>query len=99
MKKPPTAAIATACTARRSRKASRPFRKSVRRNSRFFPSPPVGEGGFAKRRRVRGHGLSIDRNPSSGTDFVRATFSHKERREVKMSSHETLRKHKSLARH
>jgi hypothetical protein len=30
---------------------------------------------------VRGLGLSIDRNPSSGTDFVRATFSHKGRRE------------------
>jgi protein PhnA len=35
----------------------------------------------ANSRRVRGRGLSIDRNPSSGTDFVRATFSHKGRRE------------------
>jgi hypothetical protein len=42
----------------------------------------VGEGGFAKRRRVRGSGPSMNRNPSSGTDFVRATFSHKGRREV-----------------
>jgi hypothetical protein len=32
--------------------------------------------------RVRGLGRSIDRNPSSGTDFVRATFSHKGRREA-----------------
>src|SRR5450755_4195961 len=39
----------------------------------FFPSPLVGEGGRdAKHRgRVRGYGLSMDRNPSSGTDFVR----------------------------
>src|SRR5450631_2102128 len=38
----------------------------------FFPSPLVGEGGRdAKHRgRVRGYGLSMDRNPSSGTDFV-----------------------------
>src|SRR5713226_6382281 len=36
----------------------------------FFPSPLVGEGGFAKRRRVRGLFLPIGRNPSSGTDFA-----------------------------
>src|SRR5450755_3819958 len=45
----------------------------------------AGEGGRdAKHRgRVRGFFLSIDRAPSSGADFVRATFSHKGRREVK----------------
>jgi len=37
----------------------------------FFPSPLVGEGGFAKRRRVRGSLLTArpefaDRDPSSG---------------------------------
>ena len=31
---------------------------------------------------MRGSGPSIDRNPSSGTDCVRATFSDKGRREV-----------------
>ncbi len=46
---------------------------------RGFPSPLVGEGARAKRRRVRG--LSPRTDPSSGTDFVRATFSHKGRRE------------------
>jgi hypothetical protein len=35
----------------------------------------------ANSRRVRGYGLSIERDPSSGTDCVRATFSHKGRRE------------------
>jgi hypothetical protein len=40
----------------------------------------VGEGGFAKRRRVRGS-VSADRDPSSVADCVRATFSHKGRRE------------------
>jgi hypothetical protein len=30
---------------------------------------------------VRGIFLSMDRNPSSGAHFVRATFSHKGRRE------------------
>src|SRR6266436_199127 len=43
----------------------------------------------ANSRRVRGHGLSIDRNPSSGTDFVRAT-SHKGRREVRTEPGETM---------
>jgi hypothetical protein len=49
----------------------------------FLPLSLVGKGGRdAKHRgRVRGPGLSIDLNPSSGTDFVRATFSHKGRRE------------------
>jgi len=48
----------------------------------FFPSPPVGEGGrdAQHRGRVRGS-VSADRDPSSGADFVRATFSHKGRRE------------------
>src|ERR1019366_10593307 len=35
---------------------------------------------------VRGPGLSISHNPSSGTDFVRATFSHKGRREEEGNS-------------
>ena len=35
----------------------------------LFPSPLVGEGGFAKRRRMRGFGLSMGQNPSSDTDF------------------------------
>ena len=54
----------------------------------------------AKRRQVRGSGLSINLTPSPGTDFVRATLSHKGRREVKMSlslSHETLGKHDNSA--
>jgi hypothetical protein len=44
---------------------------------------PCGRGRIASTDaiRVRGYGLSIERNPSSGTDFVRATFSHKWRRE------------------
>src|SRR4030081_1180135 len=32
---------------------------------------------------MRGHGLSVERNPSSGTDFVRATFSPKGRRKIR----------------
>src|SRR3982074_689625 len=35
-----------------------------------FPSPLVGEGGFAKRRRVRGTTYRLERDPSSGTDFA-----------------------------
>jgi ribosomal protein RSM22 (predicted rRNA methylase) len=35
----------------------------------------------ASRTGEAGHGLSLERDPSSGTDFVRATFSHKGRRE------------------
>jgi hypothetical protein len=41
----------------------------------------------ANSRRVRGLFLSIDRNPSSGTDVVRATFSRKGRREENSSVH------------
>ena len=37
----------------------------------LFPSPPVGEGAFAKRRRMRGSGPSIGRNPSSGSPPLR----------------------------
>jgi len=52
----------------------------------FFPSPLVGEGGFAKRRRVRGFFLSMDRAPSSGSHpAMRTTFSHKGRREVSVT--------------
>jgi hypothetical protein len=49
----------------------------------LFTSPLVGEvASDAKHwRRVRGPGLPINRYPSSGTDFVRATFSHRGRRE------------------
>jgi len=40
----------------------------------------VGEGG-ASRSEATGEGsVSADTDPSSGTDFVRATFSHKGRR-------------------
>jgi hypothetical protein len=47
----------------------------------FLPSPLVGEGGFAKRRRVRGsHKLRAWEYPSSVAAFVRATFSHRGRR-------------------
>ena len=47
-----------------------------------FPSPLVGEGGRdAKASRTGEGSVSADRDPSSGTDFVRATFSHKGRRE------------------
>jgi hypothetical protein len=43
----------------------------------------VGEGGTdARSAFVTGEGsVSADRDPSSGADFVRATFSHKGRRE------------------
>jgi hypothetical protein len=42
----------------------------------------VGEGGSTARSGVEtGEGfVSADRDPSSGADFVRATFSHKGRR-------------------
>src|SRR5258705_3762415 len=60
MKKPPTAAIATACTAPRSRKASRPFRKSVRRSFRFFSLSPCGRGGLREAKTGEGS-RSIDR--------------------------------------
>jgi hypothetical protein len=39
----------------------------TRKGNGFFPSPLVGEGTFAKRRRMRGYGLTIDRNPSPGS--------------------------------
>src|SRR5713226_1367825 len=55
MKKPPTAAIATACAAPRSRKASRPSRKSVRRNfdgSEKFLRPHPEERPKAASRRM-----------------------------------------------
>ncbi|MHC2254159.1 hypothetical protein ACVILK_003851 [Bradyrhizobium embrapense] len=47
-----------------------------------FPSPLVGEGGrdAQHRGRVRGP-VSADGDPSSGADCIRATFSHKGRRE------------------
>jgi hypothetical protein len=43
----------------------------------------VGEGGEIERSEMKpGEGsLSAAKDPSSGTDFVRATFSHKGRRE------------------
>src|SRR5439155_5265702 len=43
----------------------------------FFPSPLVGEGGFAKRRRVRG----LSPRMQTPHPALRATFSHKGRRE------------------
>jgi hypothetical protein len=46
----------------------------------LFPSPLVGEGGCDAKHRRRVRGLRME-YPSSGTDFVRATFSHKGRRE------------------
>jgi hypothetical protein len=46
----------------------------------FFLLPLWEKGGLAKRGRMRGS-LSADADPSSGTDFVRATFSHKGRRQ------------------
>jgi len=39
----------------------------------------IGYGREAAARRVRGS-VSADGNPSSGADFIRATFSHKGRR-------------------
>jgi len=45
----------------------------------FLSFSPVGEGALAKARADEGS-LSEDADPSSGTDFVRATFSHKGRR-------------------
>ena len=50
---------------------------------RFFPSPLVGEGGFAKRRRVRGshHTARLKRRIETPHPALRATFSHKGRRE------------------
>jgi hypothetical protein len=54
----------------------------------FFPSPLVGEGGSNERSEFEtGEGfrsINKHRNPSSGTDFVRATFSHKGRREERV---------------
>jgi hypothetical protein len=49
----------------------------------LFPSPLVGEGGSNERSEFEtGEGyVSADGDPSSGADFVRATFSHKGRRE------------------
>jgi hypothetical protein len=49
----------------------------------LFPSPRVGEGGEIERSENEpGEGfVSADRDPSSGTDCVRATFSHRGRRE------------------
>src|SRR5260370_10789593 len=44
----------------------------------LFPTPLVGEGGRDEKHRGR---ISVERDPSSGADFVRATFSHKGRRE------------------
>jgi hypothetical protein len=48
-----------------------------------FPSPLVGEGGCDALASQTGEGCSLSTRtyPSSGTDFVRATFSHKGRRE------------------
>src|SRR5436190_1024756 len=48
-----------------------------------LPSPLVGGGGEVERSEIEpGEGsVSADKNPSSGTDCVRATFSHKGRRE------------------
>ena len=51
----------------------------------FLPSPLVGEGG-SKEKLIEKQGegfVSRIRDPSSNTDYVRATFSHK--REGKMS--------------
>ena len=53
----------------------------------FFPSLLAGEGGSNEQGEFEtgeGFGLSIICNPSSGTDFVRATFSHKGRREGRL---------------
>jgi hypothetical protein len=49
----------------------------------IFPSPLVGEGGSIAQSAIEtGEGsVSADRDPSSGADFVHATFSHKGRRE------------------
>jgi hypothetical protein len=46
----------------------------------------VGEGGEIERSEMKpGEGsLSAANNPSSGADFVHATFSHKGRREVRI---------------
>jgi protein PhnA len=41
----------------------------------------VGEGGRDAKHRGRVRGLSADADPSSGADFIRATFSRKGRRE------------------
>jgi hypothetical protein len=48
-----------------------------------FPSPLVGEGGSTARSGGEPDEgfVSADRNPSSVADCVRATFSHKGRRE------------------
>jgi hypothetical protein len=54
----------------------------------FFLSPLVGEGGTnALSAFVTGEGsVSAGRDPSSGTDFVRATFSHKGRRKGRIAA-------------
>jgi hypothetical protein len=48
----------------------------------------VGEGGEIERSEIEPDEgfVSADRNPSSGTDCVRATFSHKGRREEALLS-------------
>jgi len=48
------------------------------------PSPLVGEGGEIERSEMKpGEGfVSADGDPSSGADFIRATFSHKGRRKT-----------------
>jgi hypothetical protein len=51
----------------------------------LIPSPLVGEGGEIERSEMKpGEGsLSAATDPSSGADCIRATFSHKGRREEK----------------
>ena len=56
---------------------------------RFFLLPlreKVARMSVAKFEPDEGRGLSVERNPSSGTDFVRATFSRKGRRKIHTSS-------------
>jgi hypothetical protein len=49
----------------------------------IFPSPLVGEGGSNERSEFEADegSVSADKDPSSGADCVRTTFSHKGRRE------------------
>jgi len=65
-----------------SRCRSRPSRKDCCRGSRvhFLPLSPCGRGWL--REAKTGEGVSLHgENPSSGADFVHATFSHRGRRE------------------
>src|SRR5947207_2746965 len=77
MKPPPSCVIAKACAAPRSRKASRRPPKSGRRNSRFLPSPLVGQGGAKRRMR----GLYPRRQTPHPSSLREVTLSHRGRGE------------------